>query len=111
MDYSTTGAHAYYIHGVLRDWSDEPARKILEMQKGAMTPRYGTLLTPEHIVPETLAHPHTTAYDLAMMVMVAAQESTESHWRELLKSTSYEGVRISRSPLVVQGIVEVEIAK
>lgn len=37
------------MHGVLHDWSDEPARKILEMQKGAMTPGYSTLLIHDHI--------------------------------------------------------------
>lgn len=35
------------MYGVLDDWSDEPARKILEMQKGVMTPGYSTLLTHE----------------------------------------------------------------
>ncbi|RMZ75272.1 hypothetical protein DV737_g5365, partial [Chaetothyriales sp. CBS 132003] len=105
------GARVYYMHGVLHDWSDEPARKILEMQRESMTPGYSTLLIHDHIAPEALAHPHTTAYDLTMMVMVAGEERTESHWRELLKSAGYEVVRIWRSPLAVQGIIEAEITK
>ena len=92
------------MHGVLHDWSEEPARKILEMQKGAMTPGYSTLLIHDFIAPKALAHPHTTAYDLTIVVMVAGEERTESHWHELL-------VRIRRSPLAVQGIIEAEIAK
>ncbi|KAK3172008.1 hypothetical protein OEA41_004092 [Lepraria neglecta] len=111
IGYSTTGACAYYMHGMLHDWSDEPTRKILEMQKGAMTPGYSTLLIHDYIAPKALAHLHTTAYDLTMMVMVAGEERTESHWRELLKSADYEVVRIWRSPLAVQGIIEAEIAK
>lgn len=111
VDQSITGARAYYMHGVLHDWSDEPACKILEMQKGAMTPGYSTLLIHDHIAPLALAHPHTTAYDLTMMVMVAGKERTESHWRELLKSAGYEIVRIWKSSLAVQGIIEAEISE
>ena len=99
------------MHAVLHDWSDEPARKILDMQKGAMTPGYSTLLIHDHIAPKALAHPHTTAYDLTMMVMVAGEERTQSHWRELLRSAGYEVVRIWKSPLAVRGIIEAEIAK
>ena len=111
IDYSTTGARAYYIHGVLHDWPDEPARKLLEMQKGAMTPGYSTLLIYDHIAPKALVHPYTTVYDLTIMVTVAGEERTESHWRELLKPAGYEMVRIWRSQLAGQGIIEAEIAK
>ncbi|KAI2465128.1 S-adenosyl-L-methionine-dependent methyltransferase [Annulohypoxylon bovei var. microspora] len=103
------GARAYYMHGVLHDWSEEPARKILEMQKEAMKPGYSTLLIHDHIASETLAHPHTTAYDLTMMVMVAGVERQEVHWQALLKSAGYKLVRIWRSPLAVQGVIEAEL--
>ncbi|KAI1087242.1 S-adenosyl-L-methionine-dependent methyltransferase [Rostrohypoxylon terebratum] len=103
------GARVYYMHGVLHDWSEEPARKILEMQKEAMKPGYSTLLIHDHIAPESLAHPHTTAYDLTMMVMVAGVERREAHWRALLKSAGYKPVRIWRSPLAVQGVIEAEL--
>ncbi|OBR03148.1 O-methyltransferase [Colletotrichum higginsianum IMI 349063] len=103
------GARAYYMHGVLHDWSDEPARKILEMQRDALTPGYSSLLIHDHIAPETVAHPHTTAYDLTMMVMVAGEERTETHWRALLKSAGYRVVKIWSSPLAVQRIIEAEL--
>lgn len=64
-----------------------------------------------YIAPKALAHPHTTAYDLTMMVMVVGEERTESHWRELLKSAGYEMVSILRLPLAVPGIIEAEVAK
>lgn len=108
-DCSNKGARAYYLHGVLHDWSDEPAHKILEMQKGAMTQGYSTLLIHDHIAPKALAHPHTTAYDLTMMVMVAGQERTEEQWEGLLNSAGYELVKIWRSPLAVQGIIEAKV--
>lgn len=99
------------MYGGLHDWSDEPAHKLLEMQKGAMTSGYSTLLIHDHIALKVLAHPQTTVYYLTMMVMMAGEERTESHWRELLKSAGYEVVRIWRSPLTVQGIIEAEISK
>ena len=103
------GARAYYMHGVLHDWSDEPARKILEMQKDALTPGYSTLLIHDHIAAEQLAHPHATAYDLTMMVMVAGGERTEADWRKLLNSAGYRVVKIWTSPLAIQGIIEAEL--
>ena len=104
------GARVYYMHGVLHDWSDEPARKILAMQKDALTPGYSTLLIHDHIAPRALAHPHTTAYDLTMMVMVAGKERTEADWEELLRSEGYKVVKIWRSPLAVQAVIEAELA-
>ncbi|RYP62759.1 hypothetical protein DL770_009540 [Monosporascus sp. CRB-9-2] len=103
------GARVYYMHGVLHDWPDEPARKILQMQKEALTPGYSTLLIHDHIAPEGSAHPHTTAYDLTMMVMVAGGERSESSWRVLLKSAGYKVVKIWSSPLAVQKIIEAEL--
>lgn len=103
------GARTYYMHGVLHDWSDEPARKILEMQRKALVPGFSNLLVHDHIAPRALAHPHTTAYDLTMMVMVAGKERTEEHWRKLLKSAGYAVKRIWTSLLTVQGIIEAEV--
>ncbi|KAH7398325.1 S-adenosyl-L-methionine-dependent methyltransferase [Pyrenochaeta sp. MPI-SDFR-AT-0127] len=103
------GARAYYMHGILHDWSDELARKILEMQRDALTPGYSRLLIHDHITPEVVAHPHTIAYDLAMMVMVAGEERTESHWSKLLKSAGNTIVKIWSSPLAVQRIIEAEL--
>ena len=97
------------MHGVLHDWSDEPARKILEMQKEAMKPGYSKLLIHDHIAPEALAHPHTTAYDLTMMVMVAGVERSEVQWKALLKSAGYKVLNIWTSPLAVQRVIEAEL--
>ena len=99
------------MHGVLHDWSDEPARKILEMQKEALKPGYSTLLVHEHVVSDAMVHPHATAYDLTMMVKVAGEERTEARWRDLLESSGYNVVKIWRSPLAAQSIIEAELAK
>lgn len=99
------------MHGVLHDWSDEPARKILEMQKSALKPGYSTLLVHDHVVAQKLAHPHATAYDLTMMVKVAGEERSEANWRELLQSAGYNVVKIWTSPLAAQSVIEAEVAE
>ncbi|KAJ6061607.1 uncharacterized protein N7446_005727, partial [Penicillium canescens] len=103
------GSRVYYMHGVLHDWSDEPARKILAMQRDTMTTGYGTLLVHDHIAPREFAHPHTTAYDLTMMVMVAGTDWTEMQWEELLRPEGSKMVKIWKSALAVQGIIEAEL--
>ena len=99
------------MHGVLHDWSDEPARKILQMLRDALKPGYSKLLIHDHVVPEKSAHPHATAYDLTMMVLVAGQERTETEWRALLQSAGYKIVQVWRSPLAAQAILEAELAQ
>ncbi|KAL8720225.1 MAG: hypothetical protein Q9225_002887 [Loekoesia sp. 1 TL-2023] len=103
------GARAYYMHGILHDWSDEPARNILEMLKPAMAPGYSKLLIHDHVLPDSHPHPQGTAYDLTMMVMVAALERTEPMWRELLESVGFRIVKIWASPLTTQSIIEAEL--
>jgi len=109
-DIAYVGAHAYYMHGVLHDWSDEPARQILEMLKPAMTPGYSKLLVHDHVIPEDHPHPQAVAYDLTMMVMVAALERSESMWHELLESAGFKVVKIWTSSLMTQSVIEAELA-
>ena len=104
------GARVYYMHGVLHDWSDEPARKILTMLRPAMTPGYSKLLVHDHVLPEVDPNPQATAYDLTMMVMVAALERSESMWRDLFASCGFRVVKIWASSLMTQSVIEVELA-
>ncbi|KAI4197130.1 MAG: hypothetical protein LQ348_002197 [Seirophora lacunosa] len=104
------GARAYYMHGVLHDWSDEPARRILAMLKPAMIRGYSKLLVHDHVLPESQPHPQGTGYDLTMMVMVAALERTEPMWRNLLASAGFRIVKIWTSPLMTQSVIEAELA-
>lgn len=105
-----TGARAYYMHGVIHDWSDEPARKILAHLRDAMTPGYSTLLIHDHVLPTTDPHPQATAYDLTMMVKVSAFERTESMWAELLESVGLRIIKIWDSPLATQSVIEADVA-
>ncbi|KAI0379429.1 S-adenosyl-L-methionine-dependent methyltransferase [Hypomontagnella monticulosa] len=102
------GSRVYYMHGVLHDWPDEQALNILKMTREAMRPGYSKLLIHDHVIREPMAHPHTTSYDLTMMVKIAGQERTESQWTKLLGLAGLEVVKIWRSSLAVQAIVEAE---
>ncbi|KAI9648455.1 hypothetical protein NHQ30_003089 [Ciborinia camelliae] len=104
------GSRVYYMHGVLHDWSDEPARKILEMLRDALKPGYSRILVHDHVVPEQSAHPHATSYDLTMMVNIAGKERTETEWSALIRSAGYKIVKVWRSPLAAQAILEAELA-
>ncbi|KAL3465496.1 S-adenosyl-L-methionine-dependent methyltransferase [Aspergillus heterothallicus] len=103
------GARVYFFHDILHDWSDEPARKILGSLRGAFKRGYSKLLIYDHVIPETGVHPNMTAFDLGMMVLVAGQERTEAQWRGLLASAGFGVVRIWRSALAVQAIIEAEL--
>lgn len=98
------------MHGVIHDWSDEPARKILAHLKDAMTPGYSKLLVHDHVLPEYKPHPQATAYDLTMMVKVSAFERTESMWKDLLNSVGFKVIKIWDSPLATQSVIEAELA-
>ncbi|KAL5001374.1 S-adenosyl-L-methionine-dependent methyltransferase [Aspergillus recurvatus] len=105
-----TGARVYYVHAVLHDWPDEPARRILQALKPALKKGYSKLLVHDHVIPEVGVHPHTTAYDLNMMVSLGSLERTEKQWTTLLEGVGYKVMNVWRSPLAVQAVVEAELA-
>jgi hypothetical protein len=104
------GARAYYLHGVIHDWPDEAARRILEHLRDAMTRGYSRLLVHDHVLPASHPHPQATAYDLAMLVKVSAFERTEKMWEDLLGSVGFVVVKIWSSPLATQSVIEAELA-
>ena len=97
------------MHGVLHDWADEPARRILKMLLAAMTPGYSTLQIHDHVLPESHPNPQATAYDLTMMVKVSALERSDRMWNQLLESAGLKIVKIWTSSLMTQSIIEAEI--
>ncbi|KAL4931698.1 S-adenosyl-L-methionine-dependent methyltransferase [Aspergillus undulatus] len=102
------GARAYYLHGVIHDWADPPARTILGHLRDAMTVGYSKLLVHDHVLPGQDPHPQATAYDLTMMVKVSAFERTEQMWVDLLGSVGFRVVKIWSSPLATQSVIEAE---
>ncbi|KAH6660302.1 S-adenosyl-L-methionine-dependent methyltransferase [Truncatella angustata] len=104
------GARAYYLHGVIHDWSDDPAREILGHLRDVMTPGHSRLLIHDHVLPANHPHPQATAYDLTMMVKVSAFERTEAMWQDLLEAVGLQIVKIWGSPLATQSVIEAELA-
>lgn len=99
--------------GLLHAWrparlADARARAILENQRAAVRPHHSRLLIQEHVLRETAAHPHATAYDLTMMAMVAGVERTEQSWRALLGSAGFRVVKVWSTPLPAQSVIEAE---
>ncbi len=74
-----------------------------------MRPGYSRLLIHEHVVGQASDHPHTTAYDLTMMGMVAGKERTEREWRDLVARAGMRVERVWRSDGAVQAVLEVVV--
>ncbi|KAF6833949.1 o-methyltransferase [Colletotrichum plurivorum] len=102
-------AKAYYLHHIIHDWSDEPARKILEMQKTAMKPGYSRLLIHDQILDDEKSQMNTAAFDILMMVYLAGMERTEKQWLALLNSVGLKVVNFWKKPPDNFSIIEVEL--
>ncbi|WQF77160.1 Putative O-methyltransferase domain, S-adenosyl-L-methionine-dependent methyltransferase superfamily [Colletotrichum destructivum] len=102
-------ARAYYLHHVIHDWSDEPARKILKMQMTAMKAGYSKLLIHDQILDDEKIHPHSAAYDIGVMAFLGAQERTQREWNSLLDSVGLRVAKVWKSPGATYGIIEAEL--
>ncbi len=90
------GADAYILKSVIHDWDDEKSRLLLENCRRAMDTE-GRLLLVERVLPDRMEisadHQAAARSDLTMLVALAAQERTETQFRNLLNSA---GLRVSR---------------
>jgi SAM-dependent methyltransferase len=76
------GATAYLMSGVIHDWDDEHAVRILDNCRRAMAPN-GKVLVVETVVPAERESPLSTLLDLNMLVMTGGRERTEPDFRRL----------------------------
>lgn len=83
----------YLLKKVIHDWADEPARRILERCRAAMSPR-SRLLLLESIVPARGAPTFLTFLDLWMLVFAGGKERTEEEYRALLASSGLSLQRV-----------------
>jgi hypothetical protein len=90
FDSVPAGADAYLLKGVLHDWPDDDAARILCNTRAAIRPD-GTLLLIENIVDS--ADRPAGLMDLLMLV-VGGRERTEADFRSLLDSTRFSLTRI-----------------
>lgn len=104
------GAHAYFLHQILHDYSDETCRQILRQIKPAMTAK-SKILINELVLPDRGAHWLTTALDLGVMTCLASRERTEEEFRELFASVGLEMVGVWKHPEGYDSVLEVALSR
>jgi len=88
------GADAYMFTGIIHDWNDDAALKILKNCRRAIHPD-GTLLLVEAVLtPST--DPTTALMDMLMMVLTSGRERTEGEFRSLLQEAGFSMVQVIR---------------
>jgi SAM-dependent methyltransferase len=90
FDFVPEGADAYLLKGVIHDWQDEDAARILRNARRAIRPD-GTLLLIEGVV-DSATRP-VGLMELLMLVL-GGRERTEADFRSLLSSTGFSLTRI-----------------
>ncbi|KAI0840148.1 S-adenosyl-L-methionine-dependent methyltransferase [Hypoxylon sp. FL0890] len=103
------GAHVYYLHSVLHDWSDEHAISILKNIAGAMEKGYSKLLIHECMINNIKPSPRTTTSDLTMLACMTAAERTVKEWHDLIAAAGLKVVKIWKLPTAVEGVIEAEL--
>jgi SAM-dependent methyltransferase len=104
FDCVPAGADAYFLCGVLHDWDNDRALKILGNCRRAMS-KNGKLLLLEMVVPSTDAADFSKLLDLNMLVMTGGRERTETEFSVLLDRA---GFRMTRTipTLAPQSLIE-----
>ena len=94
------GGDLYLLSGVIHDWNDEGAKRILRNCRNAMRSG-GKVLVVECIVPDGDEPSFSKLLDLNMMVMTGGRERTEREFRELIDLSGLEvtGIIPTISPL------------
>jgi hypothetical protein len=87
FDSVPAGADAYLLSGVIHDWPDEPAARILKNVRRAIRPQ-GRLLVLDAVLTRS-NDPAQAMMDLAMMVLTGGQERSESQFRSLLNDAGF----------------------
>jgi hypothetical protein len=98
------GADVYLLSGVIHDWDDDRAVKILSNCRRAMT-KNSKILIVDMIVPDSNAASFSKLLDLNMMVMTGGRERTKAEFQELLETADYRITRIVPT-MAPQSIIE-----
>jgi hypothetical protein len=89
---------AYVLSGILHDWPDEDAARILRTIHAA-APAHARLLINESVIRPGNDADGAKWLDLLMLVLAGGRERDETQWRELLEGTGFR-VESLESPIV-----------
>ena len=92
------GADAYLLKGIIHDWNDEAALKILKNCRNAIDPD-GTLLLVEAVLTRS-TDPAAALMDMLMMVLTSGRERTELEFRSLLQEAGFSMMQVIRAARV-----------
>jgi len=98
------GADAYLLSGVIHDWDDDRAIRILGNCRRAMT-RNSRLLLVDMVVPDNGLNCFSKLLDLNMLVMTGGRERTEPEFRTLLDASGYRLTKIIPT-MAPQSVIE-----
>jgi SAM-dependent methyltransferase len=104
FDCVPAGADAYFVCGVLHDWDDDRALRVLGNCRRAIS-KNGKLLLLEMVVPPTVAADFSKLLDLNMLVMTGGRERTSAEFSALLGRAGYRMTRIIPT-LAPQSLIE-----
>jgi hypothetical protein len=82
---------AYVLSGILHDWPDEDAARILRTIR-ATAPGHARLLINESVIRPGNDADGAKWLDLLMLVLAGGRERTEEEWRSLLEAAGWEPV-------------------
>ena len=83
---------AYVLSGILHDWPDEDAARILRTMRAA-APAHARLLINESVIRPGNDADGAKWLDLLMLVLAGGRERDEKQWGELLEGGGWEAVR------------------
>jgi precorrin-6B methylase 2 len=83
---------AYVLSGILHDWPDEDAARILRTIRAAAPP-HARLLINESVIDPGNDAAAAKWLDLLMLVLAGGRERDEEQWRALLEGAGWELVR------------------
>ena len=98
------GADAYLLCGVIHDWDDRRAIRILENCRRAMGEK-GRVLLVDMVVPDTDAMSFSKLLDLNMLAMTGGRERTKGEFRALLDAAGYKLTKIIPT-MAPQSVIE-----
>jgi len=98
------GADAYLLSGVIHDWDDDRAIRMLGNCRRAMT-RNSRLLVVDMVVPDNGVNCFSKLLDLNMLVMTGGRERTETELRALLDASGYKLTKIVPT-MAPQSVIE-----